>query len=203
MSAGGSVAIARGFSDAALQSQAVFRALLTAMSEPGRVLRCPAPIFGAPLPPVLAAVALTMLDYETPVYLAGALVSEEARAFVSFHTGAPLVSDPARASIVLALSESDLPPIPSLNAGTPDYPDRSATVIVGVNGFEDGLAIELRGPGIAGKCEFHACGLSIAFWEAAAANAARFPLGVDFVLCAADSLAALPRSALSTILPAR
>ncbi|MBI4724060.1 MAG: phosphonate C-P lyase system protein PhnH, partial [Rhodomicrobium sp.] len=130
MSTGEAVAISRGFADTALQSQSVFRALLTAMSEPGRVLPCPAVIQGAPLPPVLAAVALTLLDYETPVFLSGALASEEARAFLSFHTGAPLSAKPEGASFVLALSGNELPPIPRLNAGTPDYPDRSATVIV-------------------------------------------------------------------------
>jgi alpha-D-ribose 1-methylphosphonate 5-triphosphate synthase subunit PhnH len=37
-------------------------------------------------------------------------------------------------------------------------------------------------------------GLPLEFWDAARANAARFPRGVDLLLCAGDRLAALPRT---------
>jgi alpha-D-ribose 1-methylphosphonate 5-triphosphate synthase subunit PhnH len=199
----GETFIAPGFSELGPQSQAVFRALLSAMSEPGRVLGCPALIENTPMPPVLAAVALTLLDFETPVFLAGGLASKEARAFLSFHTGAPIIAEPAKAIAILAQTANELPPIPDLNAGMPDYPDRSATVIVGVSGFETGVRVSLCGPGVRDLREFCAEGLSTAFWEAAAVNAARFPLGADFVFCGPRSLAALPRSTLSTILAAR
>jgi len=186
-----SLAIAPGFENPPLQSQAVFRAVLAAMAEPGRVFPCLA--LAVPLPPVLAAVALTLLDYETPMFLAGGLASEETRQFLAFHTGAPLV-EVENAAFVLALDANDLPSVTALRAGTPDYPDRSATVILNTAGFDDGMPVSLKGPGIACERIFRVKGLSAAFWEAAAANAARFPLGVDFIFCGPDSVAALPRS---------
>lgn len=194
-----SATIGRGFTNPAIQSQAVFRAILAAMSEPGTVLECPATIAGAPLPPVMAAVALTLLDYETPVFLAGPIAGGGPAAFISFHTSAPLVSNPAQASLVLAMTANELPPILQLSGGTPAYPDRSATVIVGVNGFDNGTRVKLHGPGIASSRAFCAGGLDLTFWQTAAANAARFPLGVDFIFCGPTSLAALPRSTIPTL----
>jgi alpha-D-ribose 1-methylphosphonate 5-triphosphate synthase subunit PhnH len=186
--------IKRGFANPAAGSQAVFRAVLSAMSEPGRMWTCPALPEGSPLQPVIAAVALTLLDYETPLFLAGRLGLGEARDFLAFHTGAPVISEPARAAFVIAASADDLPPIDSLSAGTPDYPDRSATVILGVSGFETGTRVSLRGPGIPDFRSFQAGGLEASFWRLAIGNASRFPLGVDFLFCGPDALAALPRS---------
>jgi alpha-D-ribose 1-methylphosphonate 5-triphosphate synthase subunit PhnH len=200
MSASGAMTMSRGFANPALDSQAVFRAILKAMSEPGRVIECPVPVPSAPLPPVIAAVALTMLDYETPIFLAGDLSREAPAAFLAFHTGAPLVSKPGQASVVLALAPNELPPIAELEAGTPAYPDRSATVIVGVTGFGGGTPVSLRGAGIAGSRDFMAGGLHTAFWKAAIENAARFPLGVDFIFCGLRSLAAMPRSTIPDLL---
>jgi alpha-D-ribose 1-methylphosphonate 5-triphosphate synthase subunit PhnH len=201
MNANETAAVSPGFRHPALDSQAVFRALLAAMAEPGRAVPCPVRIDGAPLPPVFAAVALTLLDYETPVYLAGCIANSTAHGFLGFHTGAPPEADAAAASFVLALAKSELPPIALLKAGTPEYPDRSATVVLGVGGFEDGMSVSLSGPGIPGSREFQAGGLDAEFWNAAAANAARFPLGVDFILCGPEAVAGLPRSAVPKILP--
>jgi alpha-D-ribose 1-methylphosphonate 5-triphosphate synthase subunit PhnH len=186
--------IKRGFAHPAAGSQAVFRTVLSAMSEPGRIWMCPALPKESSLQPVTAAVALTLLDYETPVFLAGRLGSDEARDFLAFHTGAPIISEPARAGFVIAASADDLPPIESLNAGTPEYPDRSATVILGVSGFETGTRVSLRGPGIPEFRNFQAGGLEASFWRLAIGNASRFPLGIDFIFCGPDALAALPRS---------
>jgi alpha-D-ribose 1-methylphosphonate 5-triphosphate synthase subunit PhnH len=200
MSRNENAVVSPGFAHPALDSQAMFRALLRAMAEPGRAVPCPVRIDGAPLPPVLAAVALTLLDYETPAFLAGAIASQAVRGFLGFHTGAPLQADAVKAAFVLALSQSALPPVALLGAGTPEYPDRSATVILGVTDFEEGTSVSLSGPGILGSREFRAGGLHAEFWDAAAANAARFPLGVDFILCGPEAVAGLPRSAVPEIL---
>ena len=68
-----------GLSDPVLDSKRIFRGVLDAMAHPGRVVPLPPPPDPpAPLVPAAAAVALTLLDYETPLWLdpaAGAAVS--------------------------------------------------------------------------------------------------------------------------------
>ena len=87
-----------GFADPVHGAQQTFRALLGAMSEPGRLFTLHAAATDGlaprdaerrpPLGIALAATLLTLLDADTPVHLAGALGNDAARAWLRFHTGA-------------------------------------------------------------------------------------------------------------------
>ena len=82
--------LAPAFEDPALASQAVFRTVMEAMARPGlaRPLPCGLAV-PPPLLPTAAAVALTLLDYETPFWLDPALAEAgEVAAWIRFHTGA-------------------------------------------------------------------------------------------------------------------
>ncbi|WP_108259121.1 phosphonate C-P lyase system protein PhnH [Mangrovicoccus ximenensis] len=81
-----------------------------------------------------------------------------------------------------------LAPHGRFRAGTPDYPDRSATLIAELPRLA-AKGARLSGPGIAGEAW-----LSLPEKEAFRANAARFPLGLDFLFTSGMRLAALPRS---------
>ena len=60
----------RGFADAVREAQAVFRTVMMALARPGTIGRIEARLTPpAPLTPELAAVALTLADHETPVWL--------------------------------------------------------------------------------------------------------------------------------------
>ena len=75
-------------------SQQVFRLVLAAMSEPGSVHDIEVDMTPpARLDPATAAVCLTLLDFETPVWLDAAADSDETRAWLRFHCGCPLVAD--------------------------------------------------------------------------------------------------------------
>ena len=84
-----------GFADPVLESQSAFRALMRAMARPGRAEALPglehAP---PPLSPVAAAVALTLIDHDTPVWLDAPLAVQAVRAWLAFHTGAPVIEAP-------------------------------------------------------------------------------------------------------------
>ena len=80
-----------------------------------------------------------------------------------------------------------LMPLAAYPVGTPEYPDRSATLIVESAELGDGAT--LRGPGIQ---DTHS--LNLPEIEAFQANQALFPLGLDFIFTCGDQLAALPRS---------
>jgi len=86
-----------------------------------------------------------------------------------------------------------MPPLDAFSNGEPDYPDRSATLVVQVATFSDsGLMFD--GPGFAAPRGF-SIAPPIADFEAQwHANRAHFPCGVDLLFASDDAVAALPRS---------
>ena len=179
--------LAGGFADAPVEAALAFRAALAAMAQPGTIHRVAGAAPPAPLLPAAGVLALTLCDAETPVWLAPDLASKAVRAWLAFHTGAPVTGDRAAAMFAFG-SWAALAPIEDFAAGTPDFPDRSATLIVQMDRLE-AAGTRLTGPGIA-----QTAALSLPDPAALAANAALFPLGRDLFLCAGDRLAALPRS---------
>lgn len=182
-----------GLQNPVLDAQSIFHSVLNALAQPGTVHPCIG-IASTPLPPVMAAFALTFLDHETPYALAGFPATLAVSDYLGFHTGARLAATLKAAAFVFAADAATLPALSGLSTGTPAYPDRSATVILGAGDFGSGVAVELSGPGIADVQRFSASGLDAGFWRMAVENAALFPQGVDFILAGTDALAALPRS---------
>jgi alpha-D-ribose 1-methylphosphonate 5-triphosphate synthase subunit PhnH len=186
---------ALAFADPARESQAAFRAILRAMARPGEILGCGAALAPpAPLCRAAAAAILTLADFETPLWLAPSLASDDVRAYLKFHTGAPAAASPDKASFALVDAEADSLDLAAFSPGSPDYPDRSTTVVVQLRSLAQGRRLRLAGPGIRGGATLAAEPLPAGFLAQWAANAAAFPLGVDLILAAGAEVAALPRS---------
>lgn len=186
--------LAPGFGQPQLDAQRVFRQALQAMSRPGQILsvdRLPAP--PAPLHPAAAALGLTLLDLETPVWLSEDLRGTAAD-YLAFHTGAPRTTDLDAASFVIVGNGVQLPDLSQIALGDAEYPERSATLIIQVERLRAAPGRRLRGPGIRGHSDVAIDGLADAFWEALALNRKRFPLGFDAFLVARDSVLGLPRT---------
>jgi alpha-D-ribose 1-methylphosphonate 5-triphosphate synthase subunit PhnH len=180
----------RGFADPVLDAQASFRAVLEAMARPGRVLpvaRPPEP--PSPLCPAAAAVVLTLVDAETPLWTDA---GPEAEGWARFHCGCPVVASAGEAAFVLALGTP--PELAALRAGTEEEPESGATLILQVTSLEAGRGLRLSGPGIEREHRLLVGGLPPGFVAAWGANRARFPRGIDVILCAGDRVAALPRT---------
>jgi alpha-D-ribose 1-methylphosphonate 5-triphosphate synthase subunit PhnH len=179
--------LAGGFAEPPLDAARAFRAAMEAMARPGTIRRLAGAAAPGPASPAAAALLLTLCDPATPLHLAGAHDAQPLRDWVAFHTGAPPA--PAAACAFALGRWEDLLPLGRYRAGTPDYPDRSATLIVELDRLEPRGA-RLTGPGIRGEAR-----LSLpAGLAAARAAAAAPPLGVDLFLTAGDWVAALPRS---------
>ena len=89
---------APGFADPVDDAQQVFRHLLDAFAHPGRVVALPTSLSPPPgLWPSAAALALTLLDHSTPLFLDAALAREPILSYLRFHTGAPIAATPAAA----------------------------------------------------------------------------------------------------------
>ena len=93
--------LAPGFHDPQLDAQRVFRQLLQAMARPGQIVpidrlpEAPKPLSGG-----AAALALTLFDLDTPIWLDEALRAT-AGDYLAFHTGAPVTADVGEAAFVL------------------------------------------------------------------------------------------------------
>ena len=186
--------LAPGLADPAPDAQQVFRAILDAMSHPGRTVPLPAaPAGPGTLGAAATAYLLAMADRDTPVWLASAFDRPEIRDFLRFHAGSPIVAE--RAEAVFAVLASSTPHLlEGFNLGTDAYPDRSATLIVEVADLRGGPPKRWRGPGIDGRATVAVAGLADDFWQDWAANHGLFPCGVDIVFTAGSELCALPRS---------
>lgn len=179
-----------GFADPAVASAATFRQMMEAMARPGTIHTITGAAPPAPLSPATGAVLLTLCDPDAPIHLAGALDCDAVRAWVAFHTGAPVVG-PSHCMFAVG-SWGDLMPLNAYQIGTPQYPDRSATLIVQVERLEPNGAV-LSGPGIK---DTHS--LSLPETQAFQHNAGHFPLGLDFIFTCGDRVAALPRTTIVT-----
>ena len=185
-----------GFADKVLCAQSTFRLVMDAMARPGGVQRIAA-VSGVPSPMMrgAAAIALTLFDHDTPVWLDQRMsATRDVGKWLRFHTGAPVVADPAACSFALIGEGSALPALDRFAFGTNEYPDRSTTLIVQVGSLTQGAAIELSGPGIDGTTVLRAAVEPADLFERLAINRVLFPRGVDVVLVADDAVVAIPRT---------
>jgi len=176
-------AAAPGFADPVDDTQQVFRRLLDAFAHPGRVVAVPASLSPPPgLWPSAAALGFALLDHSTPIL-----------SYFRFRTGAPIASLPAAAGFALIGDPTGLD-LTVFAQGEAERPERSATVIVQVEGFEGADAVRLTGPGIKKSTALKVAGIDAALWRQWRENAALYPCGVDLVFAAPEAVVALPRA---------
>lgn len=185
-----------GFADKVLSAQSTFRSVMDAMARPGTIQRI-AVATGAPSPLMrgAAAVALTLFDHDTPVWLDAAMSeTADVTKWLKFQTGAPVIADSAICSFALIGDASALPALDRFAFGSNEYPDRSTTLILQVGSLTEGSRFELRGLGIDGSAVLQARIEPADLFERLGINAALFPRGIDVVLVADDAIVAIPRT---------
>ncbi len=188
-------AFAGAFTEPVFQSQAVFRALMDAMARPGMI--APLGVSAtppAPLGPGAGAIALTLCDDGTPVWLSPALANSSVPAWLSFHTGAPLTDVRPEARFVFVEAGGMVPGFDQFALGTQEYPDRSATLVLEIAALEGGAELVATGPGIKGETIVSPIGLPGIFLTLSAENRSLFPRGVDLILITGTNILCLPRT---------
>jgi alpha-D-ribose 1-methylphosphonate 5-triphosphate synthase subunit PhnH len=187
-----------GLADPVHDSQRIFRALLEAMAHPGRPVALGQGIEGpVPLDPATAAAALTLTDYDTPLWIDWIADTPQLRAYLKFHCGCPIVERSQEAAFALVSDPANMPRLALFAQGLDPYPDRSATILLQLPSLADGPKVTLSGPGIRETAEIAPAGLPGWFWNDWRLNAAQFPLGVDIFLTCGEAVIGLPRSILA------
>lgn len=188
--------------DVAGSAQAVFRTLVDVLSRSGTVRPLPVSLVTpAPLTPGLAAVAVTMVDQEASLWLDPPLAqSDAALRFLRFHTGARIVAAPSQAAFALVSDALSMPELQAYAQGTPDYPDRSTTLVIAVGHLAPAApgtrgALTFAGPGVRERAALSVGPLPLNIRAQLAENRARYPRGVDCIFVSQGHVAALPRSA--------
>ena len=185
-----------GFADKVISAQTTFRSVMDAMARPGSVPRIAA-VSGAPAAMMrgTAAIALTLFDHDTPLWLDPQMSgTPDVARWLKFHTSAPVIADSSICSFALIGDASALPRLDRFSFGSNEYPDRSTTLILQVESLTLGSAFELRGPGIDGAVVLRATVKPADLFERLAINATLFPRGIDVVLVADDAVVAIPRT---------
>ena len=179
-------ALTGGFADGPIQSAHAFRAILDAMARPGTIVTLCGAAPPTPLSLAAGVALLTLTDPTTPLHLAGAADCAAVRDWVAFHIGAPLVA--ADAADCAVGTWDALLPVTRFRTGTPDYPDRSATLIIEVDRLTN------HGPTLTGPGIETATWLNLPETAAFRINRALFPMGFDCLLTCGSQAAGLPRS---------
>jgi alpha-D-ribose 1-methylphosphonate 5-triphosphate synthase subunit PhnH len=185
-----------GFADPVFGAQTAFRALMDALANPGLPQAIGGGLQHLPgLTPELAAVALSLCDHDTTLWLDPSLAASDAVvAWLRFQTAAPLTDDPIRATFALAGDAGAVPSLDHFALGTDEYPDRSTTVAIALPSLTGGPSLTLRGPGIESARTIAPAGLSTGFVGQWTANRTLFPRGIDLLLAADGQVVGLPRT---------
>lgn len=188
-------ALAPGFADPVHDAQATFRAVMTALAEPGSIR----PLAGAPnapaaLGPVMGAIVLALADHDTPVWRDAALAGAAIDGWLAFHTGAPVAATPEAAVFALIGRPAAMPAFDDFALGTDADPSLSATLVLAVEGFDDGPRFRLEGPGIETCRDLRIAGAPADLAARLAADRALFPRGVDLLLAGPTAVVGLPRT---------
>jgi len=185
-----------GFAEKVFSAQSTFRSVMNAMARPGSIQRISA-VAGAPdaMMRGAAAIALTLFDHDTPVWLDKRMsATPDVARWLKFHTSAPVVADPSISRFALAGDPREILSLDRFAFGSNEYPDRSTTLILQVESLTRGLTFQLRGPGIEGTVVLEASIQPQDLFGRLAINEALFPRGIDVVLVHDDAVVAIPRT---------
>lgn len=185
-----------GLEDPVQDSQAVFRAVLEAMSYPGKAVTVSC-LDDAPLPlnTATAAVCLSLVDFETPLWTDTEIASSsDAMNFLRFHCGCPVTMEPNEARTALVADARTISSFERFNTGSDERPELSTTLIIQVDNLVEGEGVRLTGPGIETSRKLTVEGVGPDFWNAVIANSGLFPRGVDMILSCHDRIVCLPRT---------
>lgn len=190
-----STALKAGFVDPVFDSQAVFRSLMSATSYPGRVFTLDRTVSPpAPLGTAATALCLSLVDFETPVWLDEKARTDEMLTYLRFHCGAPVHDAPGAAAFALIADPLAMPRLADFHQGEDEYPDRAATLVIEVPSLTDGVPTTWSGPGIDGSIAPRIAGLPDWFWSDWDLNGELYPMGVDVIFACGDAVVGLPRS---------
>jgi alpha-D-ribose 1-methylphosphonate 5-triphosphate synthase subunit PhnH len=190
----------KGFQSETFDSQAVFRQVLEAMANPGKIMKLSIemdPPEG--IDPAAGAALMMLLDFETPLW--SNLDHDSAGVqWLRFHTGTPFTRVKKKAAFALCTDPDRLGNLRDFNPGTSESPQESTTLIVQTERIDESAWLKLTGPGIQTHTHLKLTGLPDQFIAQRAKIFDTYPLGVDMIFVCGTVFVAIPRTTLVEIL---
>lgn len=188
-------ALTGGFAEPVFDAQSVFKMVMDCMARPGQIATIrPDVVPPLPMGQAAGAVALTLCDHDTAIWLSQGLAKSPAVEWLGFHTGAPLTREKPEARFAFLELNAPLCSFGLFAAGTQEYPDRSTTIVIEIAALKGGAPLTLTGPGIDGATTIAPVGLPEQFLRQWADNKTLFPRGIDVLLTAGNRILCLPRT---------
>jgi alpha-D-ribose 1-methylphosphonate 5-triphosphate synthase subunit PhnH len=182
-----------GFGDPVDDAQQTFRALLNALSHPGRLHTLSTPLTPpGGLTPACGAACLTLLDLETWVWLSPAFQTD-VKAWLQFHTGCRFTPDPQSANFAILPDMDAKFSLNHFNMGTAEQPEQSTTLFIQLQTLIGGKPVLLKGPGIQDQQGID-LPLPDDFWQEWQQNTQNYPLGIDIFFVSQNQVMGLPRT---------
>jgi alpha-D-ribose 1-methylphosphonate 5-triphosphate synthase subunit PhnH len=161
-----------------------YRALLEAMSHPGKVKA----ILQVTKEQAWMAILVTLLDAEVSLADPDGLLDEGIWPMLQAKNTKPYEAD-------YILCSGGKPPCFQPKLGSLPSPEQSATIIIKVDSLSEGeMSLVLSGPGVQGNTRCAIAGLDSDWLTQRESWVSAFPLGVDLLLVDETSFVALPRT---------
>ncbi|MAM86527.1 MAG: phosphonate C-P lyase system protein PhnH [unclassified Hahellaceae] len=188
-----------GLQDASTQAQQIFRNILGAMAEPGRLFQLDKLDGPAGLNSATWQSCLALADLDTNIWIEPAVRTPQALDALRFHTGCRYTEQAEDADFAIASSNLSTP-LSTFKQGSDEYPDRSCTLIVQVSDLTRGQRLRLTGPGIQSERTITIADISPDWVAQLQFNRKAFPCGIDLILTSGELLMALPRTTQITLI---
>lgn len=176
-----------------------FRALLDAVSRPGRIVELTTATVTPPprLNQASALVAFALLNADVRFHLVN-MTGFEAD-YLSINTGSAAAAIEDAGFVFADGKERELAlAVDRIHRGSPTCPDTAATVVLQAEALSsspmvDALRLRVEGPGVGGHAAVYTRGVSIDLLLALQARNIELPLGIDAVITCDDQRAGEPR----------
>jgi len=182
-----------GFDDSALGSPQTFRAIFAAMEHPGQLVTIRE---NPQAPDVLnsasAAICLTLLDDETPVWTDVDRKSP-AISWLQFGCGSAVVTESCMAYFAIITKPATMPALDCFRVGPSEYPVKATTVVVQVDDILPAAVNKYSNIFLDNTVQLDLKGVPAKFWNQWQQLSGLYPVGIDIFFTCDDVLIALSK----------
>jgi alpha-D-ribose 1-methylphosphonate 5-triphosphate synthase subunit PhnH len=173
-------------------TQQSFRQVLQALASPGQACILPSADLDSPFSPAVTAILLTLVDRDSSLALPD-YPPKGVQPWLSQHLGLQPCTRDSADFVLYRAANWHWPALGDLPQGSESHPEQGATLILDIPAHVLPVSWSLRGPGRAGQTNCLLpldAGAEVALQD----NAARYPRGIDILLCQGAQCIGLPRS---------